>query len=270
MPPVSRIHPTAIISPDAVLDPSVEVGPFVVIEGSVTIDAGTVIRPRAHLMGPLIVGPRNHIGTGTVIGDRPQHLLYVNQPTAVRIGEANTFRENVTIHRGYVGTTVIGNGNYLMVGSHVGHDVVVGNNCLFANGAMVGGHCIIQDRVLLAGGCGVHQFGRIGRLALVTGLIAATQDIPPFLIAGERNQLSGVNVIGMRRAGIPADRIRAVRSAFTILRRPGWLLSAAVTALETELGHIDEVREMITFIRQSKRGVATASRMPRRPNEEAA
>jgi UDP-N-acetylglucosamine acyltransferase len=253
----ARIHPTAVISPKASLAEDVEVGAFAVIEGSVHIGPGCVIRPHVLLRGPLTMGRGNIVFSGAVLGERPQHLKYNNEPTGLEIGEANFFRENVTVHRGTTQswTTRIGNNNYFMVGSHVAHDCQIGNRCIFANGALLAGHCIVQDGVYLSGNCGVHQFVRIGRLALLSGCSATTKDIPPFVIQQGIDSVVGVNVIGMRRAGISADGINAVRRAFRILFRQGLVVPAAIAKIENELSNIDVVAELIAFLRQSKRGI---------------
>jgi len=270
MPTPARIHPTAIISPEAVLADDVEIGPYVVIEGDVRIGEGTIVRPFAHLVGPMTIGQRNDIGTSTVIGERPQHMGYKGDLHRTLIGDGNVFREHVTIHRGFMGQTILGDRNYMMAGSHIGHDCVVGSDGMFANGCMLGGHCIVGDRVLLSGSTGVHQWSKVGRLSLVSGLAVVTKDIPPFLIMISRNTLAGVNVIGMRRAGMSTIQIQGVRKAYRILGRSGWTLKSSMDAIEQELGHIDVIQEMLTFIRSSKRGVCGSNRTEVRTEREAA
>ncbi len=177
----ARIHPTAVVAPEAELAAGVDIGPFVVIEGRVRIGPDCVIRPYAHLCGPLTMGCANVVFSGCVLGERPQHLRYNDEPTAVEIGDHNTFREHVTVHRGTTHTwaTRIGNHNFFMAHCHVAHDCRIGHHCILANGALVGGHCTLEDNVYLSGNCAVHQFVRIGRLALLSGCSATTKDIPP-------------------------------------------------------------------------------------------
>jgi UDP-N-acetylglucosamine acyltransferase len=253
----ARIHPTAVISAEAVLADDVVIGPYAVLEGAVRLGPGCVIRPRALLCGPLTMGVGNQVFPGAVLGERPQHLKYNNEPTGVEIGDHNTFRENVTIHRGttQAWTTRIGSHNFFMVNSHVAHDCKIGDRCIIANGALVGGHCSLADNVYLSGNCAVHQFVRVGRLALLSGCSATTKDIPPFLIQQGIDNVVGVNVIGMRRAGIPADRISVVRRAFRVLFRQGLVIPAALAKIEEELGNDDVLAELLTFIRQSNRGI---------------
>jgi UDP-N-acetylglucosamine acyltransferase len=253
----ARIHPTAVVSAEAVLSEGVVVGPHVVIEGQVDIGPDCILRPHATLCGPLKMGRNNVVYSGAVLGDRPQHLKYNCEPTSVEIGDHNIFREHVTIHRGTTQswTTRIGSHNFFMVNSHVAHDCRVGNRCIFANGALLGGHCELADSVYLSGNSAVHQFVRIGRLALLSGCSATTKDIPPFVIQQNIDTVVGINVIGMRRAGLTHAQIDAVRHAFKVLFRDNMVLPAALALLERELGNVDVVAELITFLRQSHRGI---------------
>jgi UDP-N-acetylglucosamine acyltransferase len=253
-----RIHPTAIISADAELADDVEVGPYGVIEGKVRIGSGCVLRPYVHLCGPLVMGRNNHIYTGAVLGERPQHLHYQNEPTSLEIGDDNIFREGVTVHRGTTQSwvTKIGNNNFFMANSHVAHDCQVGNRCVFANGVALAGHCIIEDNVFLSGNSAVHQYCRIGRLAFLSGVSATTMDLPPFVILQRINTIMGVNVIGMRRAGMSQQQIQAIRRAYQIVYKSKKVISVALAEIESELGSIDVVDEFVAFIRGSKRGVS--------------
>jgi UDP-N-acetylglucosamine acyltransferase len=265
----ARIHPSAIVSPQAVIGENVEIGAFSIIEGEVTIGDNCVIRPGAYLYGPITMGRGNAIHTGAVLGDAPQHLKYKGERTYVEIGDNNIFRENTTVHRGTTSSykTVIGNNNFLMVGAHVAHDCVVGNRCLLTNGSMIAGHCVLEDNVIISGNSAVHQFVRVGRLALLSGLSGSTKDIPPFIIQQGIDCTSGINVIGMRRAGMSHDQINAVRDAFRILYRDGLPLPAAIAKLEHRLGGVDVVREMINFLQGAHKGV---SPMRSRLRDEAA
>lgn len=256
------IHPTAVVAHGAELAPDVRVGPFAVIDGAVTLGAGCVVRAHAHLVGPFTAGEGNDFGTGCVIGDRPQHLGYKGEITELVIGHGNTFREHVTVHRGMpnTGGTRIGDGNLFMVGSHVAHDCRIGNHTIFVNGAMIGGHVEIGDRALLSGNAGVHQFGRVGKLALVRTQSALTVDAPPFFIVEGTNRALGVNIIGLRRAGYSSPDIQAIRKAFNILYRGGLLITLATAKIEAELGDHPPVRELVEFVRSSKRGIPGARR----------
>jgi UDP-N-acetylglucosamine acyltransferase len=252
-----RIHPTALIAPEAELGADVEVGPHVVIEGPVRVGAGCRLRAFVHLIGPLTMGQGNDVFSGAVLGEQPQHLKYNGEPTGVEIGDHNVFRENVTVHRGTTAswTTRIGSHNLFMAGSHVAHDCQVGNQCILANGALLGGHCHLEDYVYLSGNSAVHQYVRIGRLALLSGCSATSKDIPPFVVQQNINCVFGVNVVGMRRAGLTVAQIDAVRRAYHLIFHAGLALPAALAQAEQEVGTVDAVAEMITFIRHSKRGI---------------
>jgi UDP-N-acetylglucosamine acyltransferase len=252
-----RIHRTAVIAREAELADNVVVGPFAVIEGHVRIGPDCVIRPHALLVGPITMGRGNVVFPGAVLGERPQHLKYNDEPTSLEIGDHNIFREHVTIHRGTAHSLVtrIGSHNLFMAHSHVGHDCVIGNRCILTNGALVGGHCLLEDNVYLSGNCAVHQFVRIGRLALLSGCSATTKDIPPFVIQQYIDTVVGVNLIGMRRAGLSHVQINAVRSAFRIVFREGLPLPVAVDRLQCELGDIDVIQEMIAFLRHCHKGI---------------
>lgn len=260
--PSAQIHPTAIVSPEAQIGEGVRVGPYTVIEGAVTIGPECEIGPQVHLVGPLTMGRGNKVGTGTVIGTDPQHLGYKGQPTSTEIGDLNTFREHVTVHRGsHVDlVTRIGDRNYFMAASHVGHDCRVGNDCVLANAALLGGHCQLQDRVFISGSAALHQFVRMGRLSFLTGLEGLSKDVVPFVMVRNRFALAGVNVVGMRRAGMSSSDIQAARRAFRILFRSELLLRAAIEHLERELGTQPVVAEMLRFIRETKRGIMRSTR----------
>jgi UDP-N-acetylglucosamine acyltransferase len=264
-----RVHPTAVVSPEAELAEGVEVGAYAVLEGRVRLGPGCVVRPHALLCGPLTMGRGNVIHSGVGLGERPQHLKYNGEPTGLEVGDYNVFREHVTVHRGttHSWVTRIGSHNLFMVNSHIAHDCRIGNRCILANGALVGGHCVLEDNVYLSGNSAVHQFMRLGRLCLLSGCSASTKDIPPFIVQQYINTVVGVNVIGMRRAGMSNVQINGVRQAFRLLFRVGLVLPAALARMERDLGHIDSVQEMITFLRGCPRGI---NHMRSRSREEAA
>jgi UDP-N-acetylglucosamine acyltransferase len=255
----TRIHPTAIISTEAELADDVTVGPYTVIDGPVRLGPGCVIGPHVHLVGPLTMGPNNRVSTGAVLGERPQHLRYNDEPTRLEVGEGNVFREHVTVHRGTTfgdGVTVIGSFNYLMAHAHVAHDCRVGDHGLLANAVLLGGHCVLGDRVFMGGNSAVHQFSRVGRLALVSGLTAVSRDVPPFVMMYGRDIATGVNVIGMRRAGLNTLQIGGVRKAFRILYHENLPIAQAAAKIEAEFGHIDTVAEFVAFLRApNSRGI---------------
>jgi UDP-N-acetylglucosamine acyltransferase len=255
--PTARVHPTAVVAPEADVADDVVIGPYVVVEGEVQIGQGCVIRPGACLIGPLTMGKGNMVFSGAVLGEAPQHVKYRGEPTRLEIGDHNIFREHVTVHRGttHSHVTRIGSNNFLMAHCHVAHDCQIGNGCILANGALVAGHCVLEDNVYLSGNCAIHQFVRVGRLALLSGVSASTKDIPPFIMQQRINVVVGVNVVGMRRAGIPTSGIDAVRRAYHLLYRDGLPLPEALARIEQELAGIDVVAELVAFIRSSSRGI---------------
>jgi UDP-N-acetylglucosamine acyltransferase len=255
----ARIHPTAIIDPHVELADDVTVGPYAIVEGPVKLATGCIVRARAHLIGPLTAGPGNDFGINSILGERPQHLLLADAPGRIEIGTGNVFRENVTIHHATQegAATRIGDQNYFMAGTHVAHDCTVGNQCLFVNGAVIGGFVVVEDRAILSGNAAVHQNCRVGRLVMLSATSLASKDIPPFAIQAGRNRLVGVNVVGLRRAGMSSALIQTVRQAYRILFHSGLLLQSALTRIEKELGHIDVAAEIVKFIRTSPRGICT-------------
>jgi UDP-N-acetylglucosamine acyltransferase len=255
------IHPTAVISDEADLAPDVQVGPFAIIDGSVRIGAGCVVEAHACLNGPMTMGRGNLVGHGAVLGKNPQSRAYRGERTHLRIGDDNTFREYVTVNRGTVdggGETRIGNRNLMMINSHVGHDVVMGNGCTLVNGALVAGHVHLDDGCVLSGHAAVQQRVRIGRLAMLSGLASTSKDVPPFVLQQGYNCVSGLNLVGMRRAGMSPETINALRDAFRILYKEGRLPKAAAERIQADLGQVPEIIEFLEFINTSALGINPA------------
>jgi UDP-N-acetylglucosamine acyltransferase len=255
------IHPTAVIDPEAWLADDVQVGPYAIIQGPVEVGPECVIEGHACLCGPLTMGPNNFVGHGAVLGKSPQHRGYKGEPTSVRIGEGNVFREYVTVHRGTVqgtGVTWVGDRNMFMTGSHLGHDVRVGDGCTVVNNALVAGHVVLRDGCILSGHTAVQQRVHIGRLAMLGGMGSTSKDIPPFILQQGQNCVIALNVIGLRRAGFCSDTIDALRQAFRIFFREGRTQSGALERIEADLGSIPEVAEFVAFIRESKTGINPA------------
>lgn len=252
------IHPTAVVDPQAELAPDVQVGPYSVIEGHVQIGAGSVIESHACLCGPMVLGSNNFVGHGAVLGKSPQHRGYRGEATCLHIGNGNVIREHVTIHRGTAqggGLTWVGHNNMFMIGSHVGHDCHVGNGCTLVNGALVAGHVVLQDGCILSGHAAVQQRVRIGRLAMLGGLGSTSKDIPPFILQQGYNAVSGLNIVGLRRAGVSSDAIAALRDAFRILYKEGRTRGNALERIEADLSGVSEVDELVTFIRETTLGI---------------
>jgi UDP-N-acetylglucosamine acyltransferase len=250
------IHPSAIISPGAQLDSSVEVGPFSVIDGQVSLGPGCRVGPYVYLTGRTAIGPENRFHAHCVIGDAPQDVKYKDAPTGLRIGAHNLFREGCTVHRSAKPEeeTIIGSHNFLMVNSHVGHNAHLGDHVILANGALLGGHVEVEDRVFISGNCLVHQFTRVGQLAIMQGGAAISQDLPPFMMARGVNNICGLNTIGLRRAGLSsADRLE-LRGLYQKLFLSGMNLSKALAEARKEVVS-DSARHLLEFIEASKRGI---------------
>ena len=250
------IHPTAIIHPGAVLDPTVDVGPYAVIDAHVAIGPRCMVGPHVHLTGHTVIGADNRFHAGCVIGDAPQDLKYRDEPTRLRIGDGNVFREHATVHRSnrLDEDTVIGSHNFLMAHSHVGHNVRVGDRVVLANGALLAGHTMVQDGAMISGHCLVHQFTRVGPLALMQGGAAVSKDVPPFTVARGYNALCGLNVVGLRRAGVGPDQRQVLKRLYRVLFRSGLNLREAVARAQSEFT-APWARAMLDFIAESRRGV---------------
>lgn len=225
------IHPSAIVDSRAQIDPTVQIGPYAVIDGPVQIAAGCRIEAHAQIVGDVRIGEGTTVGRAAILGADPQDLSF-DPATAsgVIIGPGNTIREHVTIHRSSKPgqTTVVGEGNFLMVGCHLGHDVQVGNHNVIANAALFGGHVRLGNNSFIGGGAVFHQFVRIGDCCMAQGNGGFGKDIPHFCCAQRINRLAGLNVVGLRRAGFTAADRAAVKELFTLLFRSGLNLSQAI------------------------------------------
>ena len=252
----TEIHPTAVIHPSAQLGEGCQVGPHAVIDAHVILGPDCQVGPGAYLTGHTQLGSGNRIHAGAVLGDAPQDFKYAGQPTRLRIGNDNVFREHVTVHRSnrLDEDTVLGDGNFLMAGSHVGHNSVLGNHNVLANGALLGGHVVVQDRAFISGSCLVHQFCRIGRLALMQGGSAISLDLPPFTLARDTNILCGLNRVGLRRAGISPEDRRALQRVYHLLFRS--VLPRAERLRQATADFPQPVcQELIAFVAASTRGL---------------
>ena len=251
------IHSTAVIHPKAKLDSTVQVGPYAVIDADVELGAGCIVGPHAYLTGLTKAGKGNYFHAGCSIGNSPQDLKYKGAPTALTIGDHNTFRENTTMNRAtFEGeATVIGSHNLFMAGVHVGHNCVLGNHLIVANGAMFGGHVTVEDRAVISGNCLVHQFCRIGTLAMMQGGSAISKDLPPFTVATGHNSICGLNVVGLRRAGFSAEDRLEVKKLYLALFRSGKNLSEAVAEAQKNFSNA-RTKVMLDFIAvPTKRGI---------------
>lgn len=265
---MNNIHPTAVIDPSAKIDPSTTVGPYTIIGPDVTIGKNNKIGPFCVIENTTM-GDNNELIASSFIGVKPQDLSYKDEPTRVTMGNGNQIRECVTIHRStdVNSPTSIGNNCLLMANSHIAHDCHLGSNIIIANSTGIAGHVTIEDRVVISGMVGVHQFARIGTMAMVSGGTMAPQDIPPYCIAqGERARLVGLNIVGMRRNGLSRESMLEIRRAFKFLFRSGKMLAEACAELEAAKP-CAEVQHMIAFCKNSSRGI-TAAKLSMRDHDD--
>lgn len=254
---MAKIHPTAIIDSSANIADDVTIGPHCIIEGQVNIASGNQLVAHVHLRGPLTLGENNCLYPYVCLGFAAQDIKFSpdDKTNGVVIGSGNVLRESVTIH-GATGDkpTTLGNHNYFMVNSHLGHDVLVGNNCMFANGSGLGGHVHAGDNTVFGGGAVVQQFCHVGRLAMISGVVGITRDLPPFCMVYNMRHVSSLNLVGLRRAGL-SKSIPALRKAFNILYRQERTNSHAVQMIESELADEPLCQELARFVKESKRGI---------------
>jgi UDP-N-acetylglucosamine acyltransferase len=265
-----KIHPTAVVSPRAELADDVEIGAYAIVGEDVTLGAGNVVQAHAVIEGRTTLGSGNFVGYGAIIGATPQDFAFRESVASeIRIGDGNTFREYVTIHRGTKegSATVVANGCYLMVGTHLGHNVKLGDHVVIANNCLLAGYVEIGSGAVLGGGTVFHQFLRIGPLAMVRGGTRFGKDIPPFVSADGENLLSGINAIGLRRAGVaPAVRLE-IKRAFKLIYWSGVNISQALERAK-ESTWSPEAQLFLDFIAASKRGVCGANRVPQEEQTE--
>lgn len=266
------IHPSAVIHLSAKLGANVRVGPCAVIEAGVELGDDCIVGPQVCLMGATTIGKGNRFHAGCVIGDAPVDVKYKGDPTRLRIGDHNIFREHVTVNCAINLTedTVIGSHNFLTPHAHVGHNVVIGDHVILGGGCMIAGHAVIQDRVFVSGNCLVHQFCRIGTQAMMQGGAAISQDLPPFTIAHNVNELCGLNVIGLRRSGLNADERMELKRLYRALFRSGKNLREAVA--EAQSAYTGKAaKTMLEFVASTKRGLCSdpgTGRRTAQPSEE--
>lgn len=251
------IHKTAIISDGAQVDESAEIGPYAVIGPNVKIGARTKVGAHAVIDGVTTIGEDCKIYAGAAIGLDPQDLGYKDEPTGVIVGDRVTVREYATIHRATgSGFTTVGDDCFLMNYTHVAHDCQLGRGVIMANGATLAGHVSVGDNAVLAGICVVHQWVRLGRLLMLTGMSGTRVDLPPFAMCGGRQlRVRGINVIGMRRQKFGPEVRSAIKQAYKIIYRTELNITQALEQIEKEIHPHPEINELVEFYRTSKRGV---------------
>ena len=253
------VHPTAIVSSEAALEEDVEIGPYSVIGPDVQIDRGTVVGSHTVIEGPTTIGANCRIFQFASIGAPPQDLKFEGERCAVVIGNNNTIREFVTIHRATaadIAMTCIGDNNLLMAYCHVAHNCRLGNNIVMANAANLAGHISVEDYAIIGGLSGIHQFTTIGCHAMISGASAVTQDVPPYVtVAGNHARPYGLNLIGLKRRGFSDETVGYLKKAYRIIFRSSLLLSVAAERIREEIKDSPEVDHFLAFIEKSERGV---------------
>jgi len=254
-----KIHPTAIISSEADLEEGVEIGPYSIIGSDVNIGKNTIIGPHVVIDTQTDIGEGCRIFQFASIGAAPQDLKFKGEKTRTIIGNYNTIREYVTIHRATsadIGVTIIGDYNLLMAYCHVAHNCKLGNRIVMANAANLAGHIHVEDNAIIGGLTGIHQFTRIGAHCIIGGCSAVAKDVPPFTMAsGNMAKLYGLNMVGLKRRNFSAETIQSLKQAYRLVFRSSLLLKTAIAKVKAEVADIPEVRQFTDFIEYSQRGI---------------
>jgi UDP-N-acetylglucosamine acyltransferase len=254
-----EIHPLAIVHPGAQLAAGVKVGAFSTIGEHVRIGPDTIIGSHVAVEGRTEIGEKCHFLPFSSIGGIPQSVRYRGEPTRLIIGDRNVIREFVTINLGTPeggGITTVGNNNLIMAYTHIAHDCKIGNQIILANSSTLAGHITIEDCAIVGGVVAIHQFVRIGCYAIIGGASAVPQDIPPYMTAsGNRAKLYGLNIVGLKRHGFSETTITSLKHAYRILFRSHLSLRKAMEKVEKEIPDLPEIRHLLEFLRNSKRGI---------------
>ncbi len=259
--PSAYVAPTASIDPGARIGPQCVIGDYCVIERDVEIGAFCRLEPYVYVKRWTTMGERNEVSAGTVLGTDPLDKAFPGERSYLRIGAGNQIREHYTISRGTQpeSVTAIGDRNYIMTSGHIAHNCTIGSDTVIASCALVAGYVDIEDQAFISGGVVIHQFSKIGRLAMVGGNTRVNTDLPPFFMyVGFNAEPSGLNVVGLKRAGFTLARISELKQAYRILYRCGLKLNVALAKIEADLPG-DDVRHLVEFIRRSERGICRES-----------
>jgi UDP-N-acetylglucosamine acyltransferase len=253
-----RIHPTAVIDPGAEIGPDCEIGPYCVIGAQVQLGAGCSLQHHVSLHGPATLGSGNKFYPFACLGQQSQDLKYVGEPTQLVVGDGNTFREFVTVHRGTApgSFTRIGSGGNFLAYTHIAHDCTVGDGVIFSNNGTLAGHVEVGDHAVIGGLTAVHQFCRIGRHALTGGCSKIVQDVPPFMIAdGNPAKVRSYNKVGLERHGFGEEAQRCVKEAYRLIYRSALNLQQAIEQIRTDLPDLPETQQLLAFVTSSPRGI---------------
>lgn len=255
-----EIHPQAIVAASAKLGEGVKIGAYAVVGEEVKLGDGCVLRAHAVVQGPSTFGKNNVFHAFSVVGGDPQDYTFRGERAGLVAGDGNIFREYVTVSRGTQkggGKTSLGNDNFFLAYSHVGHDCVIGSHTLFVNGATLAGHVTVEDYVTVGAFCPVHQFCRLGRYAYIGASTVITQDVPPFskIVTERETKNYGLNAIGLERREFSAERLQALKQAYRLLLRSKLNTSQALAEMKKTLGDSADVQELIRFIEGAERGI---------------
>jgi UDP-N-acetylglucosamine acyltransferase len=251
------IAPTARIHPEAVVGPRTRIGEFCVIEQDVAIGADCILEPYCFIKRWTTLGDANEISAGTVLGTDPLDKGFTGERTYLRLGNGNKIREHYTISRGTKpeSITMIGDGNYIMTSGHVAHNCTLGDNIVIASCSLVAGYVEVEDQAFISGGVVIHQYSKIGRLAMVAGNTRVNLDLPPyFTYAGHDARATGLNAVGMKRAGFTLAQVSQLKKAYRVLYRSGLKLEDALNRIESELAD-ENTLHLVRFVRNSQRGI---------------
>jgi len=255
--PSALVAPTARVDPQAIIGPGARIGEFCVIEADVAIGPQCLLEPYVYIKRWTTMGERNEISAGTVLGTDPLDKGFTGERSYLRIGNGNKIREHYTISRGTApeSVTEIGDHNYIMTSGHIAHNCVVGSHVVIASCALIAGYVEIEDQAFISGGVVVHQFSKIGRLAIIGGNTRVNSDVPPFfLYSGFDVEAKGLNLVGLKRAGYKASDVAVLKKAYQILYRSGLKLEDALAKIESEIP-TPETLHLVAFVRRSKRGI---------------
>lgn len=257
--PLREIHETAVIHAGAELGKNVVISPYAIIGKDVELGDGCIVGPHVTIEGWTKIGANNKFYHGASIGCEPQDLKFKGEKSFLFIGDGNTFRENVTVSRGTEGgggETRIGNNNLFMAYGHVAHDCQIGSNIVLANCTALAGHVTVEDRVTIGGLCGVHQFTKVGKLAMIGACTKIVKDVPPFVIVdGNPARVAGINIVGLRRNDIPPGIRDEIKRAYRILYRSNLSIDQAIEKMEHALQGTAEIDHFIRFLRNAERGI---------------
>jgi UDP-N-acetylglucosamine acyltransferase len=255
--PSAYVAPTARVHPEAVIGPHSKVGEFCVVEADVVVGARCLLEPYVYVKRWTTMGAENEISAGTVLGTDPLDKVFTGERSYLVIGERNKIREHYTISRGTKpeSETRIGDRNYIMTSGHIAHNATLGNDIVVASCALVAGYVEIESQAFISGGVVIHQYSRIGRLAMIGGNTRVNSDLPPYFLYSDFNVAAkGLNTVGLKRAGFSLDEVRRLKTAYRILYRSGLKLDDALTRIQNEVPS-EQTRHLIEFIRSSKRGI---------------